>query len=122
MDAKELRLGNYLIDKEGRLCDVVALDKNEDIDRRISASSICGAITSLPVKPIPLNEAWFKKFGFKTNGTYWDNDKISIPIMKTTSGVDIYVCPGEYTLELDYVHQLQNLYFSLIGEELEIEE
>jgi hypothetical protein len=68
--------------------------------------------------PIPLTEEWFTKFGFvngrnhggmvllvdKDRGDYLD------------SNVRFVFFPGSYNIQ--YVHQLQNLYFALSGEEL----
>jgi len=69
------------------------------------------------IKPIPLTEEWLLKFGFESyykngseyqdknmylvkNGDIWQNLKIGV--------------------NLEHVHQLQNLYFALTGEELTI--
>ena len=64
--------------------------------------------------PIPLTKEWFLKFGFKKEGNtakYW-----------TLGTVDLWEISGTYVNDLDYevkyVHQLQNLYFALTGEEL----
>jgi len=75
-------------------------------------------------EPIPLTEEWFVKFGFiscKSSNEedkvidYWKNilyfDRVKDLIR--INGVEIYT-------EIDYVHQLQNLYFALTGEELTI--
>lgn len=88
-------------------------------------------------QPIPLTEEWLKKFGFTKQGElnytrYWhknpdalfsfgnyarsNDDPESKPTLKArckdgqTNQVSI--------ASLKYVHQLQNLYFALTGEEL----
>jgi hypothetical protein len=77
------------------------------------------------VKPIPLSEEWLLKFGFKEkskwtfvlntpNGrmlTYHLGTKI---IHYGSNGY------GSGEINCEYVHQLQNLYFALTGEELTI--
>ena len=62
--------------------------------------------------PIPLTEEWLLKFGFK-------------PFVKDWSlhGVVIHTRKRGFVLRksvpiIQYVHQLQNLYFALTGEEL----
>lgn len=82
---------------------------------------------------IPLTEDWLVKFGFKNrfnnkgHGAIWDlmrkDDKweSSLAVALMESG---YKGPGGYVLNaptcqaIQYVHQLQNLYFTLTGEEL----
>lgn len=73
------------------------------------------------VKPIPLTEEWLERFGFE----------------KTTSGISAFLKTESVTfwwgghfvnmsdnetqynlVNVSYVHQLQNLYFALTGEEL----
>lgn len=69
--------------------------------------------------PIPLTEEWLLKFGFeqnklsaKHNSFIWYENHIGI---KGLLGV---VKP----YECKHVHQLQNLYFALTGEELKLKE
>jgi len=76
------------------------------------------------VKPIPLTEEWLLKFGFVSN-PYKDRYEL---IAKTniivecdkTKGVCILWC--EQYPHIAHVNQLQNLYFALTGEELEIKQ
>ena len=73
-------------------------------------------------QPIPLTEEWLLKFGLtKTNGgnfscadiCVYDNlENINISLENGDIGVELR-CPK-------YVHQLQNLYFALTGEELKM--
>ena len=77
------------------------------------------------VKPIPLTEEWLVKFGFEykdgyltlelgyfsgSNFIYWIGDVLNL---FCKSGMML-------TNNIKYVHQLQNLYFALTGEELKI--
>lgn len=93
-------------------------------------------------RPIPLTEEWLLKFGFE-NSSHPDFDfHINIPHLrdnnyKSTIGViewsdgviEVYRVNGKtdvHTAEtcgvatIQYVHQLQNLYFALTGEELNL--
>ena len=70
------------------------------------------------ITPIPLTEEWLLKFGFeKDSDGYLIYMKSRIFIEFTTRG---HYEISEYDTEIKYVHQLQNLYFALTGNELEI--
>lgn len=68
-------------------------------------------------EPIPLTEEWLLKFGFKKIGNQFiiENGRITLTDDIKYGNQFIY----EFT-SLVYVHQLQNLYFALTGNELEI--
>ena len=96
MEEKELRIGNY-VNIEGEIFKV-------DLQELYYNSSL--------MTPVPLTEEWLIKFGFEkayeTCYQYKDfilNDKFIM--------MDI-----DITIQLKHVHQLQNLYFALTGEEL----
>ncbi len=74
------------------------------------------------IQPIELNEEWLRRLGFdnqigfkyyhnKCNRLYVNTQSITNLWVGNTSGIVAMV---------DYVHHLQNLYYYLIGEELEI--
>ena len=73
-------------------------------------------------KPLPLTEERLLKFGFVT--TQWDNfDSYRLEIGNNDYAIVIYSdgrCEvGDIIItKINYVHQLQNLYFALKGEEL----
>lgn len=92
-------------------------------------------------KPIPITEEWLLRFGFKKGGTPNYNFKLidqeeiqEFYIFCNHIGdqnnyrFGITLVDSEYTetdelsisLQIQYVHQLQNIYFSLTGEELTI--
>lgn len=80
------------------------------------------------IEPIPLTEEWLVKFGFKlqplkNNTKEWyfiARGKFSMNNERGFwSHSPIYL---EDVLQIQYVHQLQNLYFALTGEELTIKE
>ena len=75
-------------------------------------------------QPIPLTEEWLLRFGFQI----YEHDKDEYYIYDTDHLVSLYKgINGGYQrrindyddgIELNHVHQLQNLYFALTGEEL----
>jgi hypothetical protein len=73
--------------------------------------------------PIPLTEEWMLKAGFQKvvwedNGkpycTLWKHDHEHMPFLDTDFALD-----GTNSKPMAYVHQLQNLFFALTGDELE---
>ena len=69
--------------------------------------------------PIPLTEEWLLKFGFINDKVleFYRNDFTDSTIIIDYN----FICLLGYShVKLKYVHQLQNLYFALTGEELQI--
>jgi len=149
MKANELRIGNWVkikdeIFEEGYLTGYDIYTTNEfqitgfndgssmkdckvicfyEIPGKLFGGTIHSGCRDLDIDPIPLTEEWLLKFGFenlsltpkfdgsKCNFTfYWEVDEIVL----RENYEDIFIT------RISYVHQLQNLYFALTGEELEI--
>ena len=127
MKAKQFRIGNYY-------------NHNGEV-KEITVNTLSNLFESEDrawFEPIPLSEEWLLKFGFKCvhikNIHYTVNDpngvaelhKISIfPTVNNQwhiafsdelNGYKDYIP----TTKISHVHQLQNLYFALTGEELTI--
>ena len=67
--------------------------------------------------PIELTEEWLKKAGYKKqNGYGYSNYNVYGTILKNETGFEFHYYG--ITIRLDFVHQLQNLFFSLYGEDL----
>lgn len=140
MQAQELRINNALkingkiVNKIGYGVIMDLYQKNKGIKNNY--------LNTLIFKPIPLTEEWLLKFGFEKwtwcddcafislffgdslHCRYYD-DVWHIKRMKV--GRDdrgVYgKTEGKYILpkgKIKYVHQLQNLYFALTGQELEL--
>lgn len=113
MKATEFRIGNLIYNTIGEV-DTVNLDALKYLINY--PNTLCQA------KPIYLTEEWLLKFGFKAK------KKLSGHFGFYKDGW--YLIPEEDVFELiaagssliigkiKYVHQLQNLYFALTGEEL----
>ena len=126
MKANELRIGNLIIGeythdydrKEQLLCKVVVIDSVGETQHSIWVDSNSSVETFDDFKPIPLTEDWLKRFG----ATKYYNDTYHIAFMwiikidnntwEVRVNLDFLLC------DIQYVHQLQNLYFALTGEEL----
>ena len=99
MKATELRIGNWVqrMTHAGYIKDQVHLGReNENTGFEIEQHDY--------FEPISLTEKWLIKFGVE------DLD-LFIHDVKT-----------DWSAPCDYVHQLQNIYFALTGEELQIQE
>ena len=74
------------------------------------------------LNPIPLTEQWLLDFGFKVEREFYDKGKLSISLANPKdyhpNGRVSYNSWAIMESQPKYVHQLQNLYFALTGEDL----
>tara|TARA_R110000772_G_scaffold248916_1_gene363070 strand:+ start:300 stop:659 length:360 start_codon:yes stop_codon:yes gene_type:complete len=69
--------------------------------------------------PIPLTEQWLIDFGAKEwKHIRYKTFKLGILMIGSTDNMKSFEIVDLYMKPIKYVHQLQNLYFSLTGEEL----
>lgn len=130
MKASELMIGNYVIDLsrksngfEDYIVVVSDISDRQEIRARNLKSGQASVIRDMLVG-IPLTEEWLVKLGFVADGNnfvLYLSDYSGL----TFSGGKMYLTSGQFaemteTVPCDYVHQLQNLYFALTGEELTI--
>jgi hypothetical protein len=132
MEANELRLGNLVtIDNEKNWAKlkniplkITAINQLQDLEGSKNGVSL-EHLVQLPntyyetysqylhfIKPIELNEAWLKSFGFKPFSKDFQKNAVIIHTRKRGFVVNTKIPV------LKYVHQLQNLYYALRGEEL----
>ena len=136
MKASELRIGNFIsscfpisvvigIDDEG-VIDTAYYEHGKGVDYTSEWHSNEGSIN-----PIPLTEEWLVKFGFSSSENVFLNlefkkDDTEFCIMPITDGVlseGMQIPAYELSVlmpHIKHVHQLQNLYHALTGEELTI--
>ena len=126
MTTRELMIGNY----------VMAINNYEDIfyvnciygyrDLNITSGIYKNYDTTIrDVKPIPLTEEWLIKFGFDLiNNEYHQSRNHELKLYWTVNKNKMIPEFNEKRFvtgyDFKYVHQLQNLYFILTGEELTI--
>ena len=130
MKNTELRIGNLIevvhIDygKTQKSVDVGILNEMDDLDEKTTYHEI------------PLTKEWLMFFGFKTDDYQqeFELDTINLDCEYTDKGEWVlflkgnnikpieskneYICKYYPKAEIKYVHQLQNLYYALRGEEL----
>ena len=116
MEAAELRIGNY-VTEQGRL---ILLHDGFGIDHAHN------------FEPIEITEEWLLRFGFEIffyeddcrDYKYYkkiDEDKFSVFIIEESQIDEGYwKIDIDMAVEIKQVHQLQNLYFAVIGDELTI--
>jgi len=123
---KELRLDNYIcINNNLHPCRVKEITMSSVVVESIKENYSEPTINSM--NPIPLTEEWLIKFGF---GYARITDRL-YTIKKTDGFYGFYInketmsyCTFDYEgtiddiIKIEYVHQLQNLYFALTKQEL----
>jgi len=113
MKANELRIGNWVEQPNDGVTRVTAILNDLQIKTETGyIDKYC--------RPIPLTEEWLLKFGFRGNERQRVKRFVGLEIY--TKDLWRYNTKGNNALVVEYVHQLQNLYFALTGEELELKE
>lgn len=123
MKASELRIGNYFQDETGIHC-LRRIEFEEDgvaFTLLYGNSSTTGEYSwDDEAEPIPLTEDWLIKFGFIHKSNTHRNICYQLPSWDCVFLKPNRFIHGRIEVELNYVHQLQNLYFALTGNELTI--
>jgi hypothetical protein len=116
IQAQDLRIGNWA--------------SNGQIEFQITSKDIYHLdvyVNRVIAKPIPITPEWLERmgFGFEKIGNGWHLDvEINHYCLYSESGkyVDLFVFSDEVGQQCQYIHQLQNLYFALTGEEITIKD
>ena len=124
LEAKDLRIGNLVMDNAKVKIVTSGMISNWDIIKRDYAG----------YEPIPITEEWLLKLGFLLE---YDEGDIKYYVKSTNHNFGIkgydnsewyiyheYPFSDDYTIlkELAWVHELQNVWFSLTDEELTLNE
>ena len=141
MKATELRIGNYITgcfysyegdedEEKTELCKVVGIDNVGFSEYPIWVEGLenTGNEVYNDFEPIPLTEDYLLKFGFNyiRNVNEYHNRKINEgayylkPVGDVYNHWYLYHKTKMITENIQHVHQLQNIYFALTGEELTI--
>jgi hypothetical protein len=122
MKASELRIGNLVFNPKTDIAKIRLVDDGlGGVGVQSNLGIFYGKIEE--IEPIPLTEDWLIRMGFEKNGPYWFDSKdllLSYSFSQNTIAIGrmgIY-----FQNKIQYVHQLQNLYFALTGEELIIKD
>ncbi|MBP1165072.1 hypothetical protein JOE44_001956 [Chryseobacterium sp. PvR013] len=119
---QELRLGNLTKDSRGKILTVLEL--LESYARVYTIRKEWWSSTSYDdLEPIELNEDWLFKLGYECNKNEYSisgHDRFNV--FQSVKGPYIF-CDDKIAIKyVKYVHELQNIFFALTGEELTIKE
>jgi hypothetical protein len=120
MKASDFRVGNLINHEKFGICQVITIYQNTYDASLDGERKLCFATKE--TQPIPLTEEWLLKFGFEKRGIYYHFPKHDIFKLEQYKLKNAYWL-RYYTESIDCVrinsvHQLQNLYHALTGEEL----
>lgn len=117
MNAKELRIGNYVYRQSSKLM----VDRTD-----IYQIEVVTRQTESKYDPIMLTEKWLYKFGASSHFTSDPQERQAskafmlenVKIHMCNEDVQEFMFESFELFEIKTVHQLQNLYFALTGKEL----
>jgi hypothetical protein len=129
IDTKELRIGNWVADKAGQ---ILIVDEISHVELNLKYQDKQGDNEfwwreTVNIEPIPLTINQLIGFGFEEKVGFV-LDTVTIMRGAESTPQKPYFMFGYYdmdhfanTVRLYYVHQLQNLYFTLTGKELQFD-
>ena len=128
MEKTELRIGNFVLldnpmhrpSESGEIHKVVGISEKSAHIMRINDNLMedyYGQFYKF-IKPIPLTEDWLLNFGFVKKEIGYSKLTEMEQCFLISFGKHTSVNGIKFNNEIKYVHQLQNIYFSLTGEEL----
>lgn len=129
MEAKELRLNNFVIaNHKTDLLSIVTWIQEDSVNVEFERQpDLTNGLVLIPKNliPIPLTQELLEKIGFRFT---YHGDYAECGILCMLSGFFAIINDGNgfhYTgycastyVEINYLHQLQNLYYAVVGEEL----
>jgi hypothetical protein len=136
MKARELRIGNFIYKEseyefENGINQIISVLEFECVSTRpLNCHVKHHNVNISNLKPIPLTEEWLLKFGFDKVGIALTSIAIAplnLPCTFNLPNTPFSFCQGklilttgtgDFCVNIEYVHQLQNLYFGLTGKEL----
>ena len=135
MNATELRIGNLIKAHTGEYAMVIHLHSDDCIGYDINGTDFsllyAPSIDDMfKPEPIPLTPEILEKSGWKYvrgNGYMYlalPNSQYTLVFWRIKRNPSFTIIHeddrAEFSVDIKYLHQLQNLYFALVGEELEI--
>ncbi len=127
MNANEFRIGNFVYDTFNASYDIIQIDLDDFcVMRNYQMSN-----HENPYQPIPITKDWLVKFGFVKDENVYLNNNIYVQYVLNMIAIRIndnavlikntdWVCITTFENPIKYVHQIQNLYFLLSGNELKL--
>lgn len=132
IDPKELRIGNIL-EYENDLVHVTSLSLDIDdeyqeiigfckLGKDTDETADWNRALCARLNPVSVTHKILEKCGFSENGGEWSYPGNEFELIPYQDGYNMGINQGEYSHGrlIKYLHELQNLYFAIIGEELEV--
>lgn len=126
--ANELRVGNLVVLNVNYKDNIHRIDEIYTDEVKVTSIEDGGCFPIMKLrtcKPIPLSPEWLERCGLLDSGSSYKGElrfkgcgHLTIEVIE--KGNLGYFAPFNKTIEIKYLHQLQNLYFTLTGEELQI--
>ena len=123
MKANELRIGNLVYSKEtNQIQKITGLTDENPFINAITFDYI----NYDEIEAIPITEEWLLKFGFDKSCMFYrlESEKFYFSYNSMHPKFEIQYNSRDghilFPVDLTYLHQLQNLYFALTNEELEM--
>lgn len=124
MEANELRIGNIYHSVKFNTDIWLTLYDFSQLESMCDGAELTPEIIMQMITPIPLTEEWLIRFGFKAHEKKKWLLQIEFSMFKLTYHLNCNRMSmrgaGCYDLNINTVHQLQNLHFALTGKELEL--
>lgn len=129
LKATELRIGNWISYRGEKNLVVVSIQspwRSIQTERYIGSGIYVGSDDLMDYEPIKITEDWLFKFGFEKDkkGYFIKNALISNGLIISAIQIrDVFSIGvsgpfGLVSVKIKYIHQLQNLYHSITGEDL----
>lgn len=137
LQAKDFRIGNF-VEYDNRVFEIDSI--SNDFPTLNSIEFGVGVVDWNNLQPIPLTENWLLDFGFEVKNFDYttpiseckvvtltliphDEQHSSLTVCVTQKDEDFFEVNENVILsDISFVHQLQNLFFALSGEELQIKD
>ena len=119
MQANELRIGNFVkCELTGDFQKVISIEKGFIKSAPTNENTKGWNVNS--IEPITLTPDILEKCGFEYSYPYYTVADV-VSLIFSNTGIMTYVMGDNQIKRIQYIHQLQNLYFALTGTELQIE-
>jgi len=131
IDSNEVRIGNLVNYNDGEygFDDYVVIIEPHEIH---TYRTIAERIKNAEFHPIPITPEWLERLGFEKrispkgheNWVMYSQHHFAFVLREITPfiGFTYHSYGTDHSLQIDHVHQLQNLYHALTGQELTVKE
>ena len=130
IQANELRIKNLVYDKDNNVREICGIQYPYTHLTSLRSPVLAQSVQFNEIEPIKLTEEILLKCGFIFDKSTSDI-KLFLPVLNLSLEIHATFYHGQFVIELinhlvpivtelESIHQLQNLYFSLTGKELEV--